>query len=89
MEQKFRREVLIPEKQAQEKKLKFIRLARVNPINHTEIKRHNIAYQEKVKQLTEQKIKKREDALAKLLPSTGDGLDNYFTRLVRKLEEEK
>lgn len=57
IQKRFEEQVEKPAIEAKKKKLKLIRLSRVTPINHSEIKKHNKRYQEKVKILTEQKAK--------------------------------
>lgn len=43
------------------KKLNYIKLTRITPIDHNEIKEHQKQYLDKVKRLTEEKAKKREE----------------------------
>lgn len=89
MHQNFQETFEKEEKESKKKKLKLIRLDRITPINHSEIKRHNKEYKEKVQKLTQEKVKLREELEEEKKPQTKPKLDNYFSRLVEELDKKK
>ncbi|CAI2366318.1 unnamed protein product [Moneuplotes crassus] len=89
MQKMFEDQYVKPEKEKKLKRLKLIRLDRITPINHSEIKLHNKQYKEKLQKMTEEKMKKRETELSEKLPSTKPDLSNYFSRLVQEMDKKK
>ena len=89
MQKMFEDQFEKPEKEKKIKRLKLIRLKRITPINHSEIKRHNKKYKEKLQKMTEEKMKKRETELSEKLPTNKPDLSNYFSRLVQEVDRKK
>jgi len=88
MEKEFESRVLLPEIERKKKTLEEIRQSRIEPINHSKIKKDRSKHIKQVRLITKNKADERKKTINdhKYNPKQ---FENYFSKLVRKMEEER